>query len=73
MALDELLLAVVTRLQALLAGRGAEVAHIKTIGLAEEAFGVANVIASDHYDQGDLIDAVRKLNGFGGQSPAETR
>src|SRR5262245_35176192 len=37
--LDELLLDIVARLQTTLAGRGAEVAHLKAIGLADGAFG----------------------------------
>ncbi len=44
--LDELLLAVVEKLQARLAATGAEVAHLKAIGLAEGAFGVANLVSS---------------------------
>jgi hypothetical protein len=32
-----------------------------------------NLIASDFYDQGDLVDAVRELNGFGDIPPAPTR
>jgi G3E family GTPase len=46
-ALDELLLGVVTRLRNLLAAHGAEAAHLKTIGLWEGFFGVANLISSD--------------------------
>jgi Ni2+-binding GTPase involved in maturation of urease and hydrogenase len=45
-ALDELLLDVVRRLQAALAGPGAEVAHLKVIGLGETSFGVANLVSS---------------------------
>jgi hypothetical protein len=45
-ALDELLLAVVTGLGERLRGLGAEVAHLKVIGLAEEPFGVTNLVAS---------------------------
>jgi G3E family GTPase len=45
-ALDELLLDVVRRLQAALAGLGAEVAHLKVIGLGEASFGVANLVSS---------------------------
>jgi Ni2+-binding GTPase involved in maturation of urease and hydrogenase len=45
-ALDELLLEVVTRLQAALATQGAEVAHLKAIGLSEGFFGVANLVSS---------------------------
>ncbi|HYT94481.1 MAG TPA: GTP-binding protein [Gemmataceae bacterium] len=44
--LDELLLDVVKRLQAALAGHGAEVAHLKAIGLWEGSFGVANLVSS---------------------------
>jgi hypothetical protein len=32
-----------------------------------------NLIASDFYDQGHLIDAVRRLNGLGNQRPARVR
>jgi G3E family GTPase len=46
LALDDLLVAVVTQLQKQLARRGAEVAHVKVIGLAAGVFGVANLIAS---------------------------
>jgi Ni2+-binding GTPase involved in maturation of urease and hydrogenase len=43
---DDLLLDVVSRLQTALAGTGAEVAHLKAIGLADGAFGVANLVSS---------------------------
>ncbi|MCA8997164.1 MAG: cobalamin biosynthesis protein P47K [Planctomycetaceae bacterium] len=46
-ALDQFLLAVVTRLQDLLRAEGYEPAHLKTIGLWEGFFGVANLISSD--------------------------
>ncbi len=46
-ALDGLLLGIVTRLKDLLAAHGAEAAHLKTIGLWEGFFGVANLISSD--------------------------
>ena len=46
-ALDELLLGIVTRLRDSLAETGAEAAHLKTIGLWEGFFGVANLISSD--------------------------
>jgi G3E family GTPase len=46
-ALDELLLEVVTRLRDALNAAGAETAHLKTIGLWEGFFGVANLISSD--------------------------
>jgi Ni2+-binding GTPase involved in maturation of urease and hydrogenase len=45
-ALDDLLLDVVGQLQGALAGRGAEVAHLKAIGLSEGFFGVANLVSS---------------------------
>jgi Ni2+-binding GTPase involved in maturation of urease and hydrogenase len=45
-ALDDLLLDVVARLQKSLADSGAEVAHLKAIGLGESSFGVANLVAS---------------------------
>lgn len=45
-ALDELLLDVVRRLQSSLAEVGAEVAHLKAIGLADGSFGVANLVSS---------------------------
>ncbi len=44
--LDGLLLDVVKRLAGALHGRGAEVAHLKVIGLADGSFGVANVVSS---------------------------
>ena len=44
--LDELLLDVVKRLQEPLSLKGAEVAHLKAIGLADTSFGVANLVAS---------------------------
>ncbi len=45
-ALDELLLDVVGRLQESLRSAGAEVAHLKAIGLWEGFFGVANLVSS---------------------------
>jgi G3E family GTPase len=45
-ALDEYLLDVVSRLQRALAADGAEVAHLKAIGLSEVSFGVANLVSS---------------------------
>lgn len=45
-SLDALLLDVVGRLQTSLAAAGAEVAHLKTIGLWEGFFGVANLVTS---------------------------
>jgi Ni2+-binding GTPase involved in maturation of urease and hydrogenase len=44
--LDDLLLNVVRRLQNAMSDQDAEVAHLKTIGLAEGAFGVANLVAT---------------------------
>lgn len=46
-ALDELLLDLVRGLQESLRGSGAEVAHLKAIGLWEGFFGVANLVSSD--------------------------
>jgi Ni2+-binding GTPase involved in maturation of urease and hydrogenase len=46
-ALDELLLGLVSRLQKSLLAADAEPAHLKTIGLWEGFFGVANLISSD--------------------------
>jgi G3E family GTPase len=43
---DQLLLQVVDRLQGVLAAEGAEVAHLKAIGLMDGPFGVANLVAS---------------------------
>jgi hypothetical protein len=34
---------------------------------------IPNLIASDFYDQGGLVQAVRRLNGFGDRAPAPTR
>jgi G3E family GTPase len=45
-ALDEFLLDVVSRLQQALVADGAEVAHLKAIGLSEVSFGVANLVSS---------------------------
>jgi len=44
--LDTLLLAVVSRLRDSFAQLGAEVAHLKAIGLHEASFGVANLVSS---------------------------
>jgi G3E family GTPase len=46
-ALDELLLEIISKLRDRLAADGAETAHLKTIGLWEGFFGVANLISSD--------------------------
>ena len=46
-ALDQLLLDVVNGLKQSLKGTGAEVAHLKAIGLWEGFFGVANLVSSD--------------------------
>jgi G3E family GTPase len=45
--LDDLLLALLTRLQERLCGQEAEAAHLKAIGLWEGAFGVANLVSND--------------------------
>jgi G3E family GTPase len=45
-ALDALLVEVVEKLQHAVAGAGAEVAHLKAIGLWEGDFGVANLVSS---------------------------
>jgi hypothetical protein len=45
MAMDGVLMDIITRLQASLPA-GAEVAHLKAIGLSEGLFGVANLVAS---------------------------
>jgi hypothetical protein len=45
--LDELLLDIVTRLKERLATVNAETAHLKTIGLWEGFFGVANLVSSE--------------------------
>ncbi len=47
-ALDEVLLDVVTKLRDSLAEADAETAHLKTIGLWEGFFGVANLISSEN-------------------------
>jgi len=44
--LDELLLSIIEHLQQALADAGAETAHLKTIGLWEGFFGVANLVSS---------------------------
>jgi Ni2+-binding GTPase involved in maturation of urease and hydrogenase len=45
--LDDLLLGVISRLRDSLATTGAEVAHLKAIGLWEGFYGVANLVSSD--------------------------
>jgi G3E family GTPase len=45
-AMDDLLLDTVQRMQTSLAREGAEVAHLKVIGLADGGFGVANLVSS---------------------------
>lgn len=45
--LDDLLLDVVERMRRMLDERGAETAHLKTIGLWEGFFGVANLVSRD--------------------------
>ncbi|MEX1041707.1 MAG: GTP-binding protein [Pirellulaceae bacterium] len=45
--LDQVLMGIIERLQAKLAARDAETAHLKTIGLWEGFYGVANLISSD--------------------------
>ena len=47
-SLDDVLLQIVTVLQKSLAEAGAETAHLKTIGLWEGFFGVANLISSEN-------------------------
>ena len=47
-ALDSFLLDIVVRLQASLGEQNAEAAHLKTIGLWEGFFGVANLISSEN-------------------------
>lgn len=46
-ALDALLVDIVSRLRDSLADEGAETAHLKTIGLFEGFYGVANLVSSD--------------------------
>src|SRR5262249_9073167 len=46
-ALDRVLVGIVDRLRDTLADAGAETAHLKVIGLAEGAYGVANLVSSD--------------------------
>jgi Ni2+-binding GTPase involved in maturation of urease and hydrogenase len=45
-ALDSLVLDIIQRLHAALAAAGAETAHLKVIGLAEDTFAVANLVSS---------------------------
>jgi len=45
--LDELLMNIVNRLQAMLAKEQAETAHLKAIGMSEDIYGVANLVSSD--------------------------
>jgi glutaredoxin-related protein len=45
--LDSLLLEIVRRLKSALAAQGAETAHLKTIGLWEGFYGVANLVSGD--------------------------
>jgi Ni2+-binding GTPase involved in maturation of urease and hydrogenase len=44
--LDDMLLDIVSNLQSSLSAAGAEVAHLKAIGLCEGSFGVANLVSS---------------------------
>lgn len=44
--LDELLLSIINRLRDSLAAAQAETAHLKTIGMAEGSYGVANLVSS---------------------------
>lgn len=46
-ALDSLLMEIISRLQSKLSAAGAETAHLKTIGLWEGFYGVANLISSE--------------------------
>ncbi len=46
-ALDDLILGIVEALRVRLESANAETAHLKTIGLAEGAYGVANLVSSD--------------------------
>jgi Ni2+-binding GTPase involved in maturation of urease and hydrogenase len=46
LSLDKLLLDILGTLQGALAEAGAEVAHLKAIGLSEQSFGVANLVSS---------------------------
>jgi hypothetical protein len=46
LAMDDLLVEVLSRLQGLLTESGSEVAHLKAIGLGEASFAVANVVSS---------------------------
>jgi G3E family GTPase len=46
LAMDSLLLDVIGRFQSPLASTGAEVAHLKVIGLGESSFAVANLVSS---------------------------
>ena len=45
-ALDDVLMAIIRKLDTWLAADGAETAHLKTIGLHDGAYGVANLISS---------------------------
>ncbi|MEQ9411886.1 MAG: GTP-binding protein [Fuerstiella sp.] len=47
-SLDDLLLTIVTRLRTALSEMSAEAAHLKTIGLWEGFFGVANLVSSEN-------------------------
>ena len=46
-SLDQVLLSIIQNLRGSLAGVQAETAHLKTIGLSEGAYGVANLVSSD--------------------------
>lgn len=58
-AVDELVLAVVSDLRTALAGRQAEVAHLKAIALADGAFAVANLVSSATRPEMSLPAGVR--------------
>ena len=57
--LDDVLLEVVGEMQKELSGKGAEVAHLKAIGLWEGFFGVANLVSSEGKPQLSLPSNAR--------------
>ncbi len=63
-ALDDLLLEIVGQLRGSLGAVGAETAHLKTIGLCEGFYGVANLVSSDSLPELSLPShsQVREVN-----------
>lgn len=59
MNLDQFLLDLIQRLQQQLAGQGAEIAHLKVIGLGDTSFAVANAVSNQLIDNVSLKSEAR--------------